>query len=208
MKVQLGLLGLLSTVWASALTFSLAPNAEECFYVFNSKQDTNLGYYFAVQSGGSFDINYHIKAPDGKIIVSETKQRQSDYVFNADQVGEYQFCFDNEMSTFAEKVIDFELKVEDIDEKYRASLPDAPKGNEAVEGMQQVVTSIENKLSALANRLNYYKTRNNRNQSTVRSTETRILWFSLFDLTLMVVLALFQIAVVKFFFQGSRKQLV
>lgn len=190
---------------ASAITFQVAPNAKECFYAFNKEQNTNLGYYFAVQSGGSFDINYEIKAPDGKIIVSEKKQRQGDYVFNANQQGEYEFCFDNEMSTFAEKVIDFELK---DDSAHLAQLPEMPKGNPAVDVMMKSVQSIENKLQGLTNTLNYYKTRINRNQSTVKSTESRILLFSMFDLLLMLGMALFQIAVVKFFFQGSRKQLV
>lgn len=203
--MNFGLFTLLAFSMASAITFQLPANGKECFYTFNTQINTNLGYYFAVQSGGSFDINYQIKAPDGKIIVSEVKQRQGDYVFNANQQGEYEFCFDNEMSTFAEKVIDFELK---DDNSHRAQLPDVPKGNKSVEGMQTIVHSIENKIAALTNTLNYYKTRINRNQSTVKSTESRILMFSIFDLVIMLGMALFQIAVVKFFFQGSRKQLV
>jgi hypothetical protein len=32
-------------------------------------------------------------------------------VFTAQSVGEYSFCFSNEMSTFAEKFVDFEIAV-------------------------------------------------------------------------------------------------
>lgn len=169
-----------------------------------------MGYYFAVQAGGSFDINYNIKGPNQQIIVSKEKERSGDYVFTADQIGEYEFCFDNEMSTFAEKVIDFEIKTDDdLEAKQRkASLPNAPSENVAVEHMQLSVEKIERKLQLLENSLNYYKTRNNRNQSTVKSTQTRIFWFSLLDLGLMLAMAVFQVGVVKFFFQGSRKQLV
>lgn len=39
------------------------------------------------------------------------KERQGDFVFTANDVGEYRFCFNNEMSTFAEKVVDFEITV-------------------------------------------------------------------------------------------------
>lgn len=193
---------------ATALTFTLSPNEKQCFYAFNNQQNGNIGYYFAVQAGGSFDINYSIKGPNQQLIVSEEKQRQGDYLFNADQVGEYEFCFDNEMSTFAEKVIDFEIKTEDEENAIKAVLPAAPTENGAVLNMQTSVEKIKRQLSLLENSLNYYKTRNNRNQSTVKSTETRIFWFSLFDLVLMLAMAGFQVAVVKFFFQGSRKQLV
>lgn len=195
---------------ATALTFTLAPNEKQCFYAFNNREGSNIGYYFAVQAGGSFDINCVVKNPERQIIVEHDKERQGDYVFTASQVGEYEFCFDNTMSTFAEKVIDFEIKTEDDSEakKIKANLPNAPTENAAVENMQLSVEKIERKLALLENALNYYKTRNNRNQSTVKSTESRIFWFSMFDLGLMMAMGAFQVAVVKFFFQGSRKQLV
>lgn len=64
-----------------------------------------------VQSGGSFDIDYTVFGPGEKVILEGHKERQGDYVFTAQSVGEYRFCFDNDMSTFAEKMIDFEIAV-------------------------------------------------------------------------------------------------
>lgn len=40
-----------------------------------------------------------------------TKERQGDFVFTAKETGEYRFCFDNDMSTFSEKTVDFEVTV-------------------------------------------------------------------------------------------------
>jgi len=42
------------------------------------------------------------------------KERQGDFAFTAQQVGEYSFCFSNEMSTFAEKFVDFEISVRSL----------------------------------------------------------------------------------------------
>ena len=39
------------------------------------------------------------------------KERQGDFVFTALETGEYKFCFNNQMSTFAEKFVDFEIAV-------------------------------------------------------------------------------------------------
>jgi hypothetical protein len=39
------------------------------------------------------------------------KEKQGDFVFTANDVGEYRFCFNNEMSTWAEKLVDFEIAV-------------------------------------------------------------------------------------------------
>lgn len=49
--------------------------------------------------------------PNEKVILDGTKERQGDFVFTAQDRGEYRFCFNNEMSTFAEKVVDFEIAV-------------------------------------------------------------------------------------------------
>lgn len=66
---------------------------------------------YQVQSGGSFDVDYSVIGPGDKIIMSSEKERQGDFVFTAKETGEYRFCFDNDMSTFAEKLVDFEIAV-------------------------------------------------------------------------------------------------
>jgi ubiquitin carboxyl-terminal hydrolase 7 len=64
-----------------------------------------------VQSGGSFDVDYEVLGPNQKVIMDGQKERQGDFVFTATEPGEYRFCFNNEMSTFAEKFVDFEIAV-------------------------------------------------------------------------------------------------
>lgn len=50
------LLGLLTTyVSATALTFKLYANERECFYTDVRTEGAKIAFYFAVQSGGSFD---------------------------------------------------------------------------------------------------------------------------------------------------------
>ena len=107
-------LGLTQFISASAFTFILGANQNHVI-IFSLKTKSSIRYYFAVQSGGSFDVDYEIVDPNGNKVVSDSKQRQGDFVFNADFVGEYEFCFSNTMSTFAEKVIDFEIKFENED---------------------------------------------------------------------------------------------
>lgn len=192
-----------AAVSGSALTFLLKPEEKSCFYILTEKPKTQVGYYFAVQSGGAFDIDYTITNPQGKVVASESKQRQGDWVFNADVVGEYEFCFSNEMSTFAEKFVDFEIN---LDNDFKADLPEIK--NSGAKLVSSSLSTIESKLNSLLKKLQYYKTRNNRNQSTVRSTESRIFYFSLYEVLLVVGMAVFQISVVQYFFKGSRRQLV
>ncbi|KAF3990903.1 hypothetical protein FT663_02976 [Candidozyma haemuli var. vulneris] len=205
------LVALIQVIAASALTFNLPAKEKACFYIFTQKPRTQVSYYFAVQSGGDFDVDYEIKSPSRRTIYGDTKSRQGSFVFEADVVGEYEFCFSNEMSTFAEKVVDFEIKHEgDASSQFRASMP-APsnqKPQQHVEGMKRTADEIDRQLDELKYALSYYKTRNNRNQATVRSTESRIYYFSILEVLLMVGMAVLQISIVQYFFRGSRKQLV
>jgi hypothetical protein len=69
-------------------------------------------FYFAVQSGGSFDVDFEIKDPNDRVILDGQRERQGDYVFTANTVGEYSFCFENDMSTLTDKLVDFDIMVE------------------------------------------------------------------------------------------------
>lgn len=205
------ILAFIQLIAASALTFNLPAKEKACFYVFTEKENTQVSFYFAVQQGGSFDVDYIIKDPKERIVVEETKQRQGDFSFTAQHPGQYEFCFLNEMSTFAEKVIDFEIKYEgDASKEFRALMPEQPntKPIAHVEAMKATAESIDRQLDELKRALQYYKTRNNRNQATVQSTESRIYYFSILEVLLMVGMAFLQITVVQLFFKGLRKQLV
>ena len=69
-------------------------------------------FYFAVQSGGSFDVDFEIKDPNDRVILDGQRERQGDYVFTANTAGEYSFCFENDMSTLTDKLVDFDIMVE------------------------------------------------------------------------------------------------
>jgi len=128
----------LSLASATALTYKLAPNEKACFFANVEQKGAKIAFYFAVsfqllysyariaaccnpvlicigisqvQSGGSFDVDYTVTGPGGRIIMEDTKERQLDSVFTAKEEGEHRFCFNNEMSTFAEKMVDFEIAV-------------------------------------------------------------------------------------------------
>ena len=53
-----------------------------------------------------------MKDPNEKVLLDGDRERQGDYVFTANTVGEYSFCFENDMSTLTEKLIDFDIMVE------------------------------------------------------------------------------------------------
>ncbi|KKY22620.1 putative endosomal cargo receptor [Phaeomoniella chlamydospora] len=190
---------------ATALTYKLDANEKACFFANNPTAGAKIAFYFAVQSGGSFDVDYLVTAPGDKIVMEEHKQRQGDFVFTGQSVGDYSFCFSNEMSTFAEKMVDFEIAIEN-DETNRATLPSkAGTPPEQTTQLEESILKIQGQLSTISRMQKYFRTRENRNFSTVRSTERRIFNFSLIEVAMMVGMAGLQVLVVRFFFQGARK---
>ncbi|KAF6817318.1 endosomal cargo receptor [Colletotrichum musicola] len=192
-----------SQVAATALTYKIHANEKACFYAKTQKENEKVAFYFAVQSGGSFDIDYVVTGPSGKVILDGEKERQGDFVFTAQQVGDYEFCFNNEMSTFAEKFVDFEIAVEN---EVRAQLPSKQGASpEQHTTLEETIFKLSGQLSTISRGQKYFRTRENRNFSTVRSTESRIINFSMIQCALIVLMGALQVFIVRFFFQGARK---
>ncbi|KAI0157258.1 emp24/gp25L/p24 family/GOLD-domain-containing protein [Xylariaceae sp. FL1272] len=202
--LSVGLLACLtSLVSATALTYKIQANEQACFYAAPNKENQKMAFYFAVQSGGSFDLNYKVTGPNDKIILEGEKERQGDFVFTAQQMGEYKFCFDNDMSTYSEKFVDFEIAVED---EVRAQLP-AKQGSSSEQhsALEESIYKVSGQLSTITRNQKYFRTRENRNFSTVRSTEGRIVNFSILQILMVIAMGGLQVFVVRFFFQGARK---
>lgn len=171
--------------------------------------------------------------------MEDSKERQLDSVFTAKEEGEYRFCFNNEMSTFAEKMVDFEIAVRSApyqpppgfsivscrtpntasiphqvnqifyqveNESRSAQLP-AKQGTspEQTSALEESILKVSGHLSTINRNQKYFRTRENRNFSTVKSTEGRIFNFSVVESGLMVCMAGLQVFIVRFFFQGARK---
>jgi hypothetical protein len=63
-----------------------------------------------------YAVDYSVYGPSNqpgkeRMIMEGEKERQGDFVFTATEAGEYRFCFDNSVSTFSDKVVDFEITV-------------------------------------------------------------------------------------------------
>ncbi|KAI1943690.1 hypothetical protein LOZ66_000274 [Ophidiomyces ophidiicola] len=200
----LGLLAYaVSSVSATALTYKLDASEQACFYKWIAQPPAKIAFYFAVQSGGSFDVDYSVHGPSEKLIMEGHKERQGDFVFTAQTIGEYRFCFNNGMSTFAEKMVDFEIAVENEE---RAQIPSKPGASpEQASALEDSIFKLSGQLSTISRNQKYFRTRENRNFSTVRSTEQRIFNFSVIESLMMLTMAGLQVFIVRFFFQGARK---
>lgn len=93
-----------------------------------------------------------------------------------------------------------------VENEARAQLPSKQGATpEQASALEETVFRISNQLSTISRNQKYFRTRENRNFSTVHSTESRIFNFSVVEGLMIVGMAGLQVFVVKFFFQGARK---
>ncbi|GAA5857268.1 hypothetical protein JCM8547_009407 [Rhodosporidiobolus lusitaniae] len=188
----------------SALTTTINANERTCFYATVDKATEKVGFYFAVQSGGSFDIDWVVTDPTDTIVLEGERERQGDYIFTAAHVGEYSFCFSNDMSSFSEKLVDFDIMVESEPRPVAPAKPTAL--TEQTSSLEESIYKLSGSLSSIQRTQKYFRTRENRNVSTVKSTEWRIFSFSIAESAMMVGMSAFQVWVVQRFFSGPSRR--
>ncbi|KAI7893643.1 emp24/gp25L/p24 family/GOLD-domain-containing protein [Mucor mucedo] len=193
-----------SVVDATALTYNIAANEKACFYIMNNKPGSKVGFYYAVQQGGSFDIDFDVVGPNGESILSGQQEKQGDYVFTANHFGEYSFCFSNDISTFADKLVDFEISIENDPRPQFTKDANGKDQPETLTEMEESLLRISGSITNIARTQKYFRTRENRNFATVHSTYTRIFWFASLESLAIISMACLQVFVIKSFFSTKR----
>ena len=209
---------------ATPVTFELLPGAEECFYTLTSDTDCEVTYYFSVEDAprGEDRVGYAVYGPRNahSPIIERSAERSGEWAFTADDKGEYRFCFKGAAGDRGAKTVAVELKYDcqrndDARSRNRAdrrklrNLREAKDDDDEMQrSLDDSVDRIERQLHVLERDMEYYITRNGRNHLTVRSTESRIGWFSLYGILVIVGMSAGQILLLQWLFTQSRKHKV
>ena len=114
------------------------------------------------------------------------------------------------MSTFAEKLVDFDISVEH--ELTEANLlkptqkKDGPYAtNDKESEMDKTLRELGDSLYSVQRQQKFFRTRENRNFDTVKSTEGRIFSFAMIQSVMIVLMAVLQVYVVRTFFRNPKR---
>ncbi|KAG7096731.1 hypothetical protein E1B28_004144 [Marasmius oreades] len=188
----------------SSLTTAISANERLCFYAEVDKAGEKIGFYFAVQSGGSFDIDFDVRDPNSKLILDGNRERQGDYVLTANVAGEYAFCFENDMSSFTEKLVDFDIMVES--EPRREAPAKQGQISDHTSALEESIFRLNGMLMNIKRDQKYFHTRENRGFSVVKSTQNRLFWYAVFESIVVVGMAVFQVYVLQTFFTRTGRR--
>ncbi|KAF8840436.1 hypothetical protein PAXINDRAFT_69109 [Paxillus involutus ATCC 200175] len=198
------LLALVLQVKASALTTTIAPNERLCFYADVDKAGEKIGFYFAVQAGGSFDIDFDIKDPNEKLLLDGQRERSGDYVLTANTVGEYAFCFENDMSTLTDKLIDFDIMVESEPRREVAAKPG--QVSDHTSPLEESIYRLNSLLMNIKRTQRHFHTRETRGFSLVKSTQNRLFWYGVCESVGVVGMAVLQVYILQTFFTKTGRR--
>lgn len=91
-----------------------------------------------------------------------------------------------------------------VENEERTSLPSKQGTSpEQTSALEESIFKLSGQLSTITRNQKYFRTRENRNFSTVRSTERRIFNLSIIESLMMIAMAALQVFIVRFFFQVS-----
>lgn len=184
------------------------------------KAHCTISYYFAVQNGEGNDyaVSYQIYEPGDNSypMIERFDLRQGEWSFPAENRGEYAFCFEG--GDEHNKILDLDIQHSceneaDIWSQRRRARKEARHlrnvHNDPLQSaVENSVDKIEEQLYLLERNLVYYKSRNKRNHHTVRSTDRRILLFSIYAILLVIGMGFAEVLILKWFFKESRKYAV
>jgi len=193
-----------AVVRGSALTTAIGANERLCFYADVDKAGEKIGFYFAVQSGGSFDIDFEVKDPNDKNILDGARERQGDYVLTANTAGEYAFCFTNDMSTLSEKLIDFDIMVESEPRREPSTKPGQIADHSSA--LEESIFRLNGQLLSIKRMQKFFHTRENRGIAVVKSTQNKVFWFAVLEVLGVVSMAILQVYILQTFFTKTGRR--
>jgi len=190
---------LLTYIVVSCLGFSFIVPAgkEECFYE-EAYAGLPVVFMFQVIEGGHLDIDIQIRGPDGRIVYVQERQSEGKYNFQAHTNGRFSFCFGNRMSSVTDKAVSALIQVSKPDKK-----PDSAAGVAKDENITPLETSIQQLsegINAIVNEQSYMKMRERAHRNTSESTNARVVWWSIFEIVILLAMSLWQIYYLRRFF--------
>ncbi|OLY84943.1 putative membrane protein [Smittium mucronatum] len=194
------LLCFFSSIRAIALSTWISANSEKSYHILNDQPGQKMSLYISVQEGGNFDIDYAIRDPHGVLVLKGESERQVESYITCNDVGEYSITFSNRMSTVVDKLVEFEIAIED-----EARDPDL-KTRFGQKIQDFGASRINGDLHNIERFQLYFRAKENRNFSTVKSTEKRILWYALLESLCVVLVAVIQVYSIQSLFTAKKSR--
>ncbi|KAG0639736.1 emp24/gp25L/p24 family/GOLD-domain-containing protein [Tuber brumale] len=189
---------LASAVAVTAHNIQLHAHSRECFHE-TLHRDDRMTVTFQVGDrefggAGNLDVDFWIQDPSGTLKVSEHAVSAGDHSFEAHQDGRYTYCFSNENSSVGSKEVSFNVH----------GIVYVPEEPESSDPLEREVRSLGEMLNQVKDEQEYIVVRERVHRNTAESTNSRVKWWSIFQLGVVGGNGVFQVWYLKRFFEVKR----
>ncbi|KAI5841378.1 emp24/gp25L/p24 family/GOLD-domain-containing protein [Morchella snyderi] len=188
---------LLTSSLVSAHNIQLNAHGRECFHETLHKDD-RMTVTFQIGDrefggAGNLDVDFWIQDPAGVLKVSEHAVSSGDHSFDAHLDGRYTYCFSNENSSVNTKEVSFNVH----------GIVYVPEEPESADPLEREVRSLGEMLNQVKDEQEYIVVRERVHRNTAESTNSRVKWWSIFQLGVVGGNGVFQVWYLKRFFEVS-----
>ncbi|XP_070688939.1 transmembrane emp24 domain-containing protein 5 [Pempheris klunzingeri] len=192
----------------SDFTFTLPAGRRECFYQ-TMKRDASLEIEYQVLDGAGLDVDFLISSPSGQVLFSD--YRKSDGVHTVEtEDGDYMFCFDNTFSAVSEKLIFFELILDNmnIDEDpddWKEYVHGTDMLDMKLEDIMDTINNVKARLGKSVQIQTVLRAFEARDRNIQESNFDRVNFWSVINLIVMLCVSAVQVYLVRSLFDDKRK---
>ncbi|XP_030627158.1 transmembrane emp24 domain-containing protein 5 isoform X1 [Chanos chanos] len=192
----------------SDFTFTLPAGRKECFFQ-TMKKDASLEIEYQVLDGAGLDVDFYLSSPRGHILASD--HRKSDGVHTVEtEEGDYMFCFDNTFSAVSEKIIFFELILDNMDdgedpEDWKEYVHGTDLLDMKLEDIMDTINSVKARLGKSVQIQTVLRAFEARDRNLQESNYERVNIWSCTNLVVMVIVSGIQVYLLRSLFDDKRK---
>jgi len=186
-------------LFVDGFSFEVGAGLESCFYEVVD-QGNPIAVMFQVTGGGFLDIDVTVTSPEGKVIYSGKRENDGRYSFTAPSSGTYSFCFNNGMSTVTQKQIELSVNVRKSIDIYNDIATE-----EEISPLLDAIQQLDDTIKGIEEDQSYLKMREQAHRSTNESTNDRVMYWSIFEMLILIIMSIWQVYYLRKFFEDRRK---
>ncbi|KAF5331542.1 hypothetical protein D9611_007646 [Ephemerocybe angulata] len=176
----------------SAHMIEVPAGKKECFFEDLHVHD-KMTVTYQVGEGGHLDIDFWLTDPAGKVLGKHIRQSTGDLAVTADNDGRYEYCFSNQMSAIADKMVSFNVHGVIY-----------VSGDDVVAPVEREIRALAAGLTSVKDEQEYIVVRERTHRNTAESTNSRVKWWSILQAIVLFAVVGWQIYYLKSFFEVKR----
>ncbi|KAG0166258.1 p24 complex component [Apophysomyces sp. BC1034] len=184
----------ISLYTTNALSIDIPAHLSECFFEELTEGD-KMTVSFQVGENGHPGIDFTINDPNGQMIKSEARQTSGVHIIRATRTGKYIYCFNNILSSIPARSVNF--NVHDM-QKFEDT------AKEQIDPIEREIRELADSIFAIKAEQEYIVARERQHRNTAESTNSRVKWWSLGQVALLIAVCFWQVIYLKRFFEVKR----